>query len=162
MKKVHGLEESRLKLARTMAKKTQQDAAKALNASIDKVWRIERGDKSPTICEAQILAALYSTTVAYLAGETDDIKIKKDTPADEDKFPTRVGSPLASKEIPVNESLPARDSDVFATIGILINQLEKTYPNMTEEDQQLARGLLNRCMRIVSSNIEDEKTKEAI
>lgn len=158
------MEESRLKLARTMAKKTQQDAAKALNASIDKVWRIERGDKSPTICEAQILAALYSTTVAYLAGETDDIKIKKDTPADEDNFSPRVGSPLQSTRLPlpVNEPTSARDSDVFATLGTLINQLEKTYPNMTEEDQKLARGLLNRCLRTVCSDLEDGEKREVI
>ena len=156
------MEENRFKLARITTKKTQQDAANAINASIDKIWRIEKGSKSPTICEAQILAALYNTTVAYLAEETDDIKIKNDTTDGEDNFPTRVGSPLASKELPVNESLPARDSDVFATIGILINQLEKTYPNMTEEDQKLARGLLNRCMRIVSGNLDEADKREII
>lgn len=151
------MEENRLKFARTMAKKTQQDAANALKASIDKVWRIEKGEKSPTLCEAKILAALYKTTVAYFAGETD-------TPEVSAEIPTRVGSPPPSTEPPVNEltQTPALDSDVFATLGILINQLEKTYPNMTEEDQKLARGLLNRCMRTVCSDLEAGEKREVI
>lgn len=145
------MEENRLKSARIKARKNQQDAADALGASIDKIWRIEKSTKSPTIQEAKILADLYKTTVAYLSGETDNPSAIPDVSP-------KAGNVSVSSELPINE--PSLNSDVFATLGILINQLEKTYPNMTEEDQKLTQGLLSRCMRIVCSDLEKTNKRE--
>ena len=147
----------KLKFAREKLNIKQKEAASLIEISDVTLSRYETGEREPKVSDLIKIARTLKTTVAYLVGETDIPEVTAE-------IPTRVGSPLQSTRLPlpVNEPTPARDSDVFATLGTLINQLEKTYPNMTEEDQKLARGLLNRCMRIVSSNIEDEKTKEVI
>lgn len=148
---------NRLQLSREAAHIKQSDVAKELDVSVDTIWRWENNKSTPSIDQASIIAKLYKTTVAYLVGETDIPEVTAE-------IPTRVGSPLQSTRLPlpVNEPTPARDSDVFATLGTLINQLEKTYPNMTEEDQKLARGLLNRCLRTVCSDLEAGEKREVI
>ena len=147
----------KLKFAREKLNIKQKEAASLIEISDVTLSRYETGEREPKVSDLIKIARTLKTTVAYLVGETDIPEVTAE-------IPTRVGSPLQSTRLPlpVNEPTPARDSDVFATLGTLINQLEKTYPNMTEEDQKLARGLLNRCLRTVCSDLEDGGKREVI
>lgn len=145
----------KLKFAREKLNIKQKEAASLIEISDVTLSRYETGEREPKVSDLIKIARTLKTTVAYLVGETDSPEITIQTP-------TRVGSAQQSTELSNYEPIPARDSDVFATLGTLINQLEKTYPNMTEEDQQLARGLLNRCMRTVCGDLDNTEKREVI
>ncbi len=62
----------RILLARKKADITQEKLAQMLNVSIDTLGRWERGERQPRLGETASLAKALNTSVAYLAGETDE------------------------------------------------------------------------------------------
>lgn len=63
---------NRLRAVREEAKLTQKELAEALNSSSDTVLRWEKNKSSPSLEDVIKIAKITNTSVAYLAGETDE------------------------------------------------------------------------------------------
>ncbi len=106
----------KLAVLRKEKKLSQTDLASQLKTSVSVISRYERDEMTPSIDTAKKLAALLSTTVGYLLGETEDDELLKDPQ-------------IVQRLKDIQEFSEPEKSQVYFTIDAVIREIKnrKTY-----------------------------------
>lgn len=115
--------------------------AKKVGLTQGYISSIERGERTPSLESARLLASFFSVSVDYLLGNTDD--------------PSGNNAPV--KEPEREEAKPINGAVILEHAAALRRELKENIYCMDQEDLQFTRSILDSCVTMIDSLTDTEK-----